>query len=55
MLSEILVMLRRIAKSHSLAADAIRLNCGIQKVREDKIPRSPLVVGAQRAQVHGVD
>ena len=35
--------------------DAIGLNCGIQKVREDKTLRSPLVVGAWRAQVHGVD
>ena len=36
-------------------ADAIGLNCGIQKVSEDKIPKSPLVVGAWRAQVHWVD
>ena len=32
-------------------ADAIGLNCGIWKVREDKIPRSSLVVTAWRAQV----
>ena len=36
-------------------ADAIGLNCGIQKTSEDKTPRSPLVAGAWRAQVHGVD
>ena len=36
-------------------ADAIELNCEIQKDREDKTPRSSLVVGAWRAQVHGVD
>ena len=29
-------------------ADAIRLNCGIQKANEDKTSRSPLVVGAWR-------
>ena len=40
--------------SHSLA-DAIRLNCDIWKVREDKVPRSQLVAGAWKAQVHGVD
>ena len=51
MLSEILVLLGSIGRSHSLA-DAIGLNCGIRKVREDK---TPLVVGAWRAQVHGVD
>ena len=36
-------------------ADAIGLNCGIQKVSEDKTSRSLLVVGAWRAQVHWVD
>ena len=36
-------------------ANAIGLNCGIQKVNEDKTSRSPLVVGAWRAQVHGVN
>ena len=35
--------------------DAIRLNCEIWKVRKDKAPRSQLVVGAWRAQLHGVD
>ena len=35
--------------------DAIGLNCEIQKDREDKTPRSSLVAGAWRAQVHGVD
>ena len=35
--------------------DAIGLNCGIRKVSEDKTPRSPLVVRAWRAQVHGVN
>ena len=54
MLSEILVLLGSIGKSHSLA-DAIKLNCEIRKVREDKTPRSPLVARAWRAQVHGVD
>ena len=34
-------------------ADAIGLNCGIQKVSEDKTSRSLLVVGAWRAQVLG--
>ena len=33
--------------------DAIRLNCVIQRVREDKASLSQLVVGAWRAQVHG--
>ena len=54
MLSEILVLLRSIGKSH-LVADAIELNCGIWKAREDKTPKSPLVAGAWRAQVYGVD
>ena len=40
--------------SHSLA-DAIRLNCEIRKTREDKVPRSQLVEGAWKAQVHEVD
>ena len=40
--------------SHSLV-DAIGMNCGIWKVREDKTQKSPLVEGAKRAQVHGVD
>ena len=35
--------------------DTIGLNCEIWKVREDKTPRSPLVVRAWRAQVHEVD
>ena len=35
--------------------DAIGLNCRIQKASEDMTPRSPLVAGAWRAQVHGVD
>ena len=30
-------------------------NCGIQKASEDKILRNPLVAGAWKAQVHGVD
>ena len=50
MSSEILVLLGNIGRSHSLA-DAIELNCGIWKVREDKILRSSLVVSAWRAQV----
>ena len=54
MSSEILVLLGSIGRSY-LLADAIRLNCGIQKAREDKVPRSQLVTGAWRAQVHGVD
>ena len=40
--------------SHSLV-DAIGFNCGIQKVRKDKAPRSQLVPGAWKAQVHEVD
>ena len=39
---------------HSLA-NAIGLNCWIRKAREDKAPRSQLVGGAWRAQVHGVE
>ena len=35
--------------------DAIRLNYKIRKARTDKTPRSPLVAGAWRAQVHGID
>ena len=35
--------------------DAIGLNCGFQKTREDKAPRSQLVAGVSRTQVHGVD
>ena len=54
MSSEILVLLESIGMSHSLA-DAIGLNCNIRKVREDKVPRSQLVAGAWRAQVHRVD
>ena len=52
--SEILVLLGSIGRSH-LLVDAIGLNYGIQKVREDKTPRSPLVEGVWRDQVHGVD
>ena len=36
-------------------ADAIELNCGFRKAREDKAPRSQLVARAWRAQVHGVN
>ena len=50
MSSEILVLLGNIGRSHSLA-DAIELNCGTWKVKEDKILRSSLVVRAWRAQV----
>ena len=39
---------------HSLT-NAIEQNCRIRKVREDKAPRSQLVAGAWRVQVHGVD
>ena len=35
--------------------DAIGLNCVIRRVREDKASSSQLVVGAWRAQVHGID
>ena len=38
-----------------LVADAIELNCGIRKAREDKTLLSPLVAGAWKAQVHVVD
>ena len=37
------------------ASEAWRMQsgyCGIRKVREDMTPRSPLVAGAWRAQVH---
>ena len=40
--------------SHSLV-DAIRMNYRIRKAREDKTPRSLLVVRAWRVQVYGVD
>ena len=36
-------------------ADAIELNCEIQKAREDKAPRSKLVARAWRDQVNGID
>ena len=35
-------------------ADAIELNCGIWKAKEDKTPKSPLVVGGWRAEVYGL-
>ena len=35
--------------------DAIGLNCGIWKAREDRVLRSQLVVGDWRAQIHRVD
>ena len=35
--------------------ECIRQYYGIWKVSEDKTPRSPLVAGAWRAQVHWVD
>ena len=35
--------------------DAIELNCVIRRAKEDKAWRSQLVVGAWKAQVHGVD
>ena len=54
MLSEILVLLGSIGRSQSLI-DAIRLNYGIWKAREDKTPRSSLVAGVWKAQVHGVN
>ena len=54
MLSEVLVLLGSIERSH-LVADAIGLDCGIQKASEDRISRSLLVVGAWTAQVHEVD
>ena len=54
MLSEILVLLGSIGRRQSLV-DAVGLNCEIRKAREDKTPRSPLIVRAWRAQVHGVD
>ena len=54
MLSEVLVLLGSIGMSH-LMADAIGLNCWTWKAKEDKTPRSSLVTGAWRAQVHGID
>ena len=47
-------MQESIGISHSLV-DAIGLNCGIRKAREDKAPRSQFEAGAWRTQVHGVD
>ena len=35
--------------------DAIGWNCEIWKASEDKIPRSPLVAGGWKAQVHWID
>ena len=40
---------------NNLVADAIGLKSEIQKTSEDKTPRSPLVVGVWRVQVHGVE
>ena len=54
MSSKILVLLGSIGRSHSLI-DAIGLNCGFLKGREDKFPRSQLVAGAWAAQVYVVD
>ena len=54
MSSEILVLLGSIGRSQSLE-DAIGLNCEIWKAREDKTPKSSLVAGTWKAQVHGVD
>ena len=48
------MLLESIGRSHSLV-DAIGSNCGIWKVREDKILRIPLEVRAWKAQVHEVD
>ena len=48
------MLLGNIGRSHSLE-DAVGLNCRIRKAREDKAPRSQLVAGIWRAQVHGVD
>ena len=47
------MLLGSIGMSHSVV-DAIGLNCGIRKVREDKTPKSPLEARAWRAQVHRV-
>ena len=54
MLREVLVPLGSSGRSQRVV-DAIGWNCGMQKASEDKILRSPLVVGAWRAQVHWVD
>ena len=35
--------------------DAMELNCVIRRAKEDKAWRRQLVVGAWKAQVHGVD
>ena len=48
------MLLGSIGTSHSLV-DAIGLNCEIRKVKEGKAPRSQLVAGAWRAQVHEVN
>ena len=49
-----MVLLGSIGMSQSLA-DAIKCIAGSGKAKEDKVPRSQLVAGAWRAQVHGVD
>ena len=53
-LREVLVPLGSIGRSHWVV-DAIGQNCETQITSEDKTPRSPLVAGAWRAQVHWVD
>ena len=35
--------------------NAIGRNCGIQTTSKDNTPRSPLVAGGWRAQVHWID
>ena len=54
MLSQVLVPLGSIGRSH-LVADAIGLKSEIQKTSEDKTPKSPLVAGVWRVQVHWVN
>ena len=51
MLREVLMPLGSIGRSHYVV-DATGRNCGIWKASEDKTSRSPLVVGAWRAQVN---
>ena len=47
----VLVQVGSIGMSHCLA-NAIGRYCGIRTTSEDKTPRSPLITGAWRAQVH---
>ena len=43
-----------LSNAHGIAPNAIRLNCGIRKAREDKVPKSQLVVGVGRLHLEGL-